>query len=176
MLVLPSNKAFLTPTTVIWLLTLFFFLSFPKRHKFEKTSDILEVWIRTTELHCQYCAILTFMELWFSNNSIMLINIVQELHYRTSSATRSLSPLTGPGNKSVKSENTVNWSLRVSWLLVCIIYLSIPSHWLFLQPRTEYGWGLSLEAGHGMTGETGHRAERDREATRGTGDTGPENI
>ena len=43
----PSNKAFLTPTTVIWLLTLFFFLSFPKRHKKDRfralKSQIVEL-------------------------------------------------------------------------------------------------------------------------------------
>ena len=124
---LPSNKAFLTPTTVIWLLTLFFFLSFPKRHKFEKTSDILEVWIRTTELHCQYCAILTFMELWFSNNSIMLLNTVRELHYRTSwPESPALCHQLWAQVRSVKDEQTVNCSLCVSWRRVWIIYLSLP--------------------------------------------------
>ena len=41
---LPSNKAFLTPTTVMELLTLFFFLFLPRRHKDEKTSDIAWHW------------------------------------------------------------------------------------------------------------------------------------
>ena len=42
--ILPSNKAFLTPTTVMELLTLFFFLFLPRRHKDEKTSDIAWHW------------------------------------------------------------------------------------------------------------------------------------
>ena len=38
--ILPSSKAFLTPTTVTELTTLFFFLFLPKEQSEENTSDI----------------------------------------------------------------------------------------------------------------------------------------